>query len=872
MTSIAKSDGIGGPRAFQYPPDHAAMALWLAADHGLLARVQATLHALEAHPARSVVLLPYAQLLPLAQRLWARQNPDGFAPRFETTLNWVSSLGAPAWESHSLTMDPAVDLLTAQSLLGRSGGADQQDQAALLLQSAYQLAPLAAAAGPESREAWAHAARVHAALGMDSAALAWEARLARLAVEWVAASPYATDVLFLASTWENLDALLMVQGAVADPLALSLSEHWGDKLRCLPLVAALAPSNEADRKLPALHRCDDAEDEAQRAAACVIGHIAADRYPVALVSADRALTRRVRALLDGLGVAMRDENGWKLSTSQAGATVMAVLRAAPWNASTDVVLAALKLNTALGQSADALEGALRRDPVRDWRHVGQRPWLQQDAALLAQWQLVEQWRGLLAGRKTLASWLDALRQVLRDTALWDGLLADAAGADVLSALRLQPVDTGAWARLLEGALWAAQRLDLAEFTQWVNQALEGHSFKPDYPAEEQLVILPMSQMLGRPFAAVVMAGCDEVRLNPSPEPPGSWTPSQREALGLPARDALEAQLRSVWAHALASPVCDVLWRSSDEAGEALLPSALVQQIELLRPAGAAYAEDQRLLRRIEVQPVYLPRPAAPALAVSTLSASGYDDLRQCPYRFFAQRMLGLRSVEELDTEVDKRDFGTWLHAVLKRFHTELAAQATADVNERKGLLDAAADTETRSMGLPEGEFLPFVAAWPALRNGYLGWLEDHEAQGAVFEAGEVDSRQGLGPITLMGRLDRVDALADGRAMVIDYKTEALATTRQRVKAPLEDTQMAFYAALLPRDTLRAIYLHVGERDGTVACEQTEIVEARDALLQGLQEDMQAIEHGSALPALGEGSVCDFCQVRGLCRKDFWVPA
>jgi ATP-dependent helicase/nuclease subunit B len=872
METIVKNHDHIGPRAFQYPADHAAMALWLAPESGVLARIQRTLQEMGAHPARSVVLLPYAQLLPLAQRLWARQSPDGFAPRFETTLNWVNTLGAATWEPHNLTMDPAVDLLTAQSLLGRSGGAEQQDEAALLLQSAYQLAPLAAAAGPTRRDAWAQAARGHAALGLDSAALAWEARLARLAVEWVAASHYATDVLFQDSTWNNLDALVVVQGAVADPLATSLGQQWGEKLRCLPLVAEPALPNDVLTQLPALHRCDDAEDEAQRAAACVIGHIAADRYPVALVSADRALTRRLRALLDGLGVAMRDENGWKLSTSQAGATVMAVLRAAAWNASTDVVLAALKLQTDESHSADALEHALRRDPARDWRQVGKRPWLQQDAALLAQWQQVELWRGRLVGRKTLAAWLDAVQQVLRDMALWDGLLADAAGAEVLSALRLQPLDGGAWARLLDGALWADQRLDLAEFTQWVNATLEGSSFKPDYPAEEQLVILPMSQMLGRPFAAVVMAGCDEVRLNPSPEPPGLWTPAQRLALGLPSRDALEAQLRSVWGHALSSPACDVLWRSSDDTGETLLPSALVQQIELLRPVGEPYALDQRLLRTVETRPVHLPRPAAPALAVSTLSASGYDDVRQCPYRFFAQRMLGLRPAEELDTEVDKRDFGNWLHAVLKRFHTELASTPTHDVHQRNGMLDAAADAETLSMGLPEGEFLPFVAAWPALRNGYLDWLEKHEAQGARFDRGEVDCRQGLGPISLIGRLDRVDALADGGVMVIDYKTEALATTRQRVKAPLEDTQMAFYAALLPNDTLRALYLHVGERDGTVACEQTEIVQARDALLDGLQADMQAIAQGAALPALGEGSACDFCQVRGLCRKDFWVSA
>ena len=30
--------------------------------------------------------------------------------------------------------------------------------------------------------------------------------------------------------------------------------------------------------------------------------------------------------------------------------------------------------------------------------------------------------------------------------------------------------------------------------------------------------------------------------------------------------------------------------------------------------------------------------------------------------------------------------------------------------------------------------------------------------------------------------------------------------------------------------------------------------------------------GAPLPALGEGSVCEFCAVRGLCRKDYWADA
>jgi ATP-dependent helicase/nuclease subunit B len=48
------------------------------------------------------------------------------------------------------------------------------------------------------------------------------------------------------------------------------------------------------------------------------------------------------------------------------------------------------------------------------------------------------------------------------------------------------------------------------------------------------------------------------------------------------------------------------------------------------------------------------------------------------------------------------------------------------------------------------------------------------------------------------------------------------------------------------------------------------VEARDALIEGIVHDMARIGQGAPLPALGDGATCDFCQARGLCRKDFWI--
>ena len=119
------------------------------------------------------------------------------------------------------------------------------------------------------------------------------------------------------------------------------------------------------------------------------------------------------------------------------------------------------------------------------------------------------------------------------------------------------------------------------------------------------------------------------------------------------------------------------------------------------------------------------------------------------------------------------------------------------------------------------------------------------------------------------RIDQVRADGQTTALVIDYKTENAQATAKRIQQPLEDTQLAFYAALLPHDTLRAAYVNVGEKDGSQLFEQTEVVDARDALVHGILGDMQRIAEGAPLVALGDGAACSFCAARGLCRKDFW---
>ncbi|HXD40690.1 MAG TPA: PD-(D/E)XK nuclease family protein [Ramlibacter sp.] len=825
---------------------------------GLISRIRGLMAERGAHAARTVVLLPFAQLMPIARRLWAEQVPSGFAPRFETTMNWSAAGGfAPAGDD--VSFDMGRDLLTARDLLERAGLASRADLVAgRVVEAASQLAQVAASVAPSRRGAWAANMRNVIGAGFDAPALALECAVASVALEWAAASAYPADALLEGDLVQGLDLLVVLEGLRAEPLTEMLKSLLAGKAVSLPLDAA------ACRGEIRLHEADDPSDEADRAAACVLRHVQAGRVPVALAAVDRALTRRIRALLDVRGVAIRDETGWKLSTTRAAAHVMLALRACAWDASGDTVIDWLKNSTAVSSfHVMAIERRVRRVGLREWRSL-QTADLGESAQLQALLRDVNGWREDMLRVRPLIQWLSGVRGLLLTTGQWADLERDAAGAEVIAALRLGEGAQAEFHQLPQ----AARRFSLAGFTAWVNETLEAASFVPQSPDEAQVVILPFNQLLARPFGALVLPGCDELRLQAAPEPPGIWTEAQRHSLGLPTREALEAELRAGWRHALQTPACDLLWRRSDESGEPLLPSALVQALQL--EAAAQAGADPREPRELEALPTARPLAVGQPLGVQQLSATAYEDLRRCPYRFFALRQLGLHEDDELDTELGKRDFGNWLHRVLRTFHESLRDGGEHPDADRVRLLDLAAAEITRVQRLDEGEFLPFAAAWPKVRDGYLSWLAGHEAsERAAFEQAESEHELQLGPVKLVGRIDRIDRLPDGRAMVMDYKTEPRATSAERVKQPGEDTQLAFYAALLDDDTLRAAYVNVGERGKTETMEQRAVVEARDLLVHGILDDVSRIESGAALAALGEGKVCDFCSARGLCRRDFW---
>ena len=864
-----------------HQPVHHALRTWVA----VAEQIRALVAARQVHPSKVVVLVPYAQLIHTLRDAWvasASAGAIGFTPQFQSTMNWARSLGASLPQPDDLQLDPGLDALNARLWIDRAGlSAHGPMLVPLVVDAARSLAPVAAAFDPLDRVAWS--TRMVAQLFGDAPhdTLVYETAVAQLALTWVGHSVFATDVLFAA----NPALMIVLKGFQDDPLVRALALRTGDRCVYLALDDLASGAGETAPEVIALHSTLDAQDEAQCAAACVLRHLALGRQPVGLVAVDRLLTRRVHALLHAQGVVIRDETGWKLSTARAAAAVVGLLKACAQQPRSDEVLDWLKNAPAFDQMAvQGAEAFMRQQGMGQWPADQTHPTI--NAAppelVVGLLQRVNALRASFAQPKSLKEWLNALRNLLQASGHWAQLQADEAGHAVRRALMLDqaqnqrqdhdqrqpPIQSLDSPAPHEPAVLAAT-MRFADFAHWVNQTLEGTNFLPIHPADAQVIILPLSQLLGRVLPAVVLAGCDEARFPTMPEPVGPWTALQREVLGLASSGALAKAQQAAWNYALQAPRLDLLWRNS-EGGEPVLANGYVQALRL-HPAflNRPLAADPRVPRRLARTPVARAKVQASALPVSRLSATAYNDLRQCPYRFFALRQLGLAPADELDSSLDKRDFGNWLHRVLFHFHKTCqgAGLATADPQSADLIrqIDLAADLVTRELGLSEAEFLPYSASWPQVRQGYLNWLA--QPQNQSFSEGEVWQELQLGSVKLVGKLDRIDRPANGPLVLLDYKTEPLETTRKRIKSGSEDTQLPFYAALFDVQAVQGAYVNVGEREGTTHFAQPDLVALREQLAEGILDDMQRLADGHDMVAMGQGSACAYCAARGLCRKD-----
>ena len=852
MTPIARQGLDAGPIDDRFWPALAADATRWLAQAGASAR-------------DAVMLLPHAGLLPCARQAFAAAG--GWQPRIETPITLAATLGPPPpARAGAPCGDMGTDRLAAAALLrGQALGAAWAERdprafdaaVAMLVDTAQLLQGTVAELPPPEREAWW--ARWREALSPQSGPGATERWLARIAIEWAAgADAPATDAL-----WSLRPAAWIVLRALGnDRLALAVAEHAaqaGVAVLCIEAEPSLARTFDAAAALPAptISRAAGMEDEAAAAALAVMQAVERGQVPVALVAQDRLIVRRIRALLDRAGLALTDETGWTLSTTRAAAHVMALLQAAAPGAGRDALIEALKPESP--DAAAVLENAWRREQSPSTSALATEQAFRQRLLAL---------RG--AGRRPLPAWIEALR--LASPSLMAALAADPAGLEVLAALHLdaRPGDA-AWR-----AASAATRVDYFAFTAWVDTTLAASSFVPAAAVRAQVIVTPLARAALRPFGAVVFPGCDERHLGAANAEPSLIPDAVARDFGLPDAALRRERETLAFAQLLRAPNLHLLHRTH-HGDEALAVSPLVELAWHARRRAGQTVPDAAAVAlptvRVARQPLARPAPAMAQSLPARLSASAVEALRACPYRFFARVALGLGEFSELDAGLDKSDHGRWLHAVLHRFHGQ------RDGSDDRAQLLAAADAVQVQLGLDAAAHWPFRAAFDSVADHYLAWLHRRDAQGWRFAGGELARRctpPDLDGLTLDGRLDRIDLGPDGGAMLIDYKSSSADKLSRLVRTPLEDTQLAFYAALLTEEPHepppRAIYLAIDERKPPREIEHPDVALSAALLVEGLATDLAALREGAGAPALGEGEACEFCHARGLCRRDHWSAA
>jgi ATP-dependent helicase/nuclease subunit B len=801
-------------------------------------------------------------------------------------------------------MAALFDELTAAAVLLP----DDESMLAEQLQRAYALrtsVPLAFEARVV-HELW----RALSAVGKPDAAAVYRLRLAALAQQ--AEAPDAAMpllVLLDAAPEESLDPaehdflqrygrsqpLVMFhpapREAATSSLMATLAAAWQEDVsgsgslceRAGALAESPASSPLAGRVslVPASGR----EREAQSAVAEIGRWLCEGIERIVLIAQDRLTARRVRALLEREGVLVNDETGWKLSTSRAAAAIDALIETAAGNAYYRDLLDLCKSPYVFSDCAESerkaavfvLESAIRAASVNSGLPRIRRCLLEAcgDGGRELALNLLERIEAattLMHARPApLARWLGRLLKALEVLGALEPLLQDAAGKVLLDLVETRRNELADSPALFSFAAWR----------DWLNRELEAANFR-DSRINSPIVLTPLNAVCLRRFEAALLLGGDARQLAPAGN--GEFfNQSVRRELGLRTRADGERELRRDLELLLATvPRVVVTWQSVQDgeanllAPEFALLSTLHQLAwndDLQRPPLPARGEAQPESDTLPT-PSVMAAPVAPAALIPRrVSVSGYASLVACPYRFFARHVLGLGEMDEVSEEMAKSEYGELVHRTLERFHechprmSALAADAA---------LEALQDCVNQVFApAVESNFLAigWRLRWEKRLSAYIEWQREREADGWHWAQAETKFSRELplaqpahGSVEFYGRIDRIDANADGDVSLLDYKTQTAKAIRDRLP---DDVQLPAYA-LLHGEAAQAAYVALDDEGiATVAsgAEGGGLMAAAEAQGRRLCAAFAAMQTGSPLPAHGVDGVCQWCEMGGLCRKE-----
>ncbi len=638
---------------------------------------------------------------------------------------------------------------------------------------------------------------------------------------------------------------------------------------------------------------DKAEDEAHGITSTIVSALMRGPRRIALVTDDRRLARRIRALLERHDIWLDDAAGWALSTSSAASLVESWLGAIEEDFLYPALLDVLKSPFLLGDEIDSPVRAavfrIEQDIVHHenigsslarYRHAAktrlQRLGWNEDTArhvfeLLDRLQLAcEPLRPLVRhGRHPASRFVHCLLDSLERLGVAQALYNDPAGMQVLELLR----------ELANAVTGSEIELDWPGFRRWLGSALESEVFHPAQQGSRVRLLTP-EQAQAQKFDTLIIAAADDAHL-PGGGPRHCFLNDRvRYALGLPVwRDRLRARYY-LFRQLLqaAEEICITYSHAEDEEA---IPSRWIGLLQAFHRL--AWKDD--LTTRIdatamkpatELRASSPPRPVLPdGLFPNHLTATAHQNLITCPYRFAVFDCMRLKAPEEIREALQKSDYGNRVHLCLEAFFEDkpglpgpfgrpLSDATRAEAIEcLQHIAEAVFRRDLETDFMHRGWLRRWQDKIPSCINWFIsqtGWR--HVASEKPYE---MDFH---GLLKLKGKIDYLGRDADGNGVILDFKTGFIPAKKDVVGG--EAVQLQTYA-LLAGGHNHLGYLALDEKPVRLKChldpEQAE--DQATEIDQRLREVLEAIRDGTGLPAWGEEQACRHCDADVLCRRDFW---
>lgn len=226
-----------------------------------------------------------------------------------------------------------------------------------------------------------------------------------------------------------------------------------------------------------------------------------------------------------------------------------------------------------------------------------------------------------------------------------------------------------------------------------------------------------------------------------------------------------------------------------------------------------------------------PAPCPPLSArPRKLSASGLDLLIQDPYSVFAKYILKLYPLDDLDVELDQRDYGTLIHAIIEDFNNlypdklpDNAADILLDLG-KKHFEAMNIEKDKKAFWLPK--FIK-TAQW------VLEQEKDYRAEVQKVNneiSGEIKYNLPAGEFIFTAKADRIDELKDGTVNIIDYKTGNIASKKQvlsghATQLPLEGliASKGAFSQILHKQVQKLIYWQLGTKKLEINTKEEDIL-------------------------------------------------